>query len=147
MIIPDVNILIRAHRPDTPRHGEFRHWLEAALNGAAPVGIPNLVLSGFIRVSTHPRVFEDPTSLGDALAFCEAVRRAPSAVPLNPGPRHWRIFQALCAEAEARGNLVPDAYLAAIAIENSAEWISSDRDFARFPGLRWRHPLDAPRVS
>lgn len=90
---------------------------------------------------THPRVFREPTRSEAALAFCEAVRSGPNAVPLSPGPRHWEIFTRLCAESGARGNLVPDAFLAALAIETGSEWITTDRDYARFPGLRIRHPL------
>lgn len=90
---------------------------------------------------THPRVFREPTLPEDALAFCEAVRSSPNAVSLAPGPRHWEIFTRLCAESGARGNLVPDAFLAALAIEAGSEWITTDRDYARFPGLRIRHPL------
>jgi uncharacterized protein len=99
------------------------------------------VLSGFIRIVTHPRVFVDPTPPGDAIAFCEALRSQPNATILAPGPRHWRIFTRLCAEVGARGNLVPDAYLAALAIETGSEWITTDRGFRRFDGVRLRHPL------
>lgn len=141
MIIPDVNVLVIAHRRDASRHERMLGWLEAAVNGANPIGVPSIVLSGFIRIVTHPKVFAIPTPLVEALAFCEAIKDAPNASPIIPGPRHWRIFTELCALSEARGNLVPDAYLAALAIENGAEWITTDRDFSRFPGLRWRHPL------
>jgi hypothetical protein len=100
-----------------------------------------LVLSGFLRVVTHPRVFRDPSLLKDALAFVSQVRDQPHRVPVAPGPRHWRIFMDLVRETGAKGNLVPDAYLAAMAIESGSEWVTTDRDFARFPNLRWRHPL------
>jgi uncharacterized protein len=100
------------------------------------------VLSGFLRVVTHPRVFTQPTPLSKALAFCEVLRSQPNGTVLSPGPRHWRIFTGLCAEAGARGNLVPDAYLAALAIETGSEWITTDGDYRRFKGLRLRHPLD-----
>jgi uncharacterized protein len=99
------------------------------------------VLSGFVRVVTHPRVFSPPSTLRDALAFAEAVRGQPNCVVIGPGPRHWDIFTRLCLEADARGNLVPDAYFAALAIESGSDWVTTDRDFARFPTLRWRHPL------
>ncbi len=101
-----------------------------------------LVLSGFLRVVTHPRVFDPPAPITDALGFCAAVRNQPNCTSLAPGPRHWDIFTDLCREAGAKGNLVPDAYLAALAIESGSEWITTDRDFSRFPGLRWRHPLE-----
>ena len=137
MILPDVNILVRAFRQDAPGHGESRQWLEATVRSQSAFGISDLVLSGFLRVVTHPRVFDPPTPLDRALDFVGALRAQPNAVVLSPGNRHWKIFERLCREADARGNLIPDAYLAALAIESGSEWITSDRDFARFPGLRW----------
>jgi hypothetical protein len=100
-----------------------------------------VVLSGFLRVVTHPRVFSPPTPIARALEFAGAVREQPNAVVVAPGKRHWEIFARVCAEAGVTGNLVPDAYLAALAIESGSEWITTDRDYARFPDLRWRHPL------
>ncbi len=141
MILADVNVLVYAHREDTPDHSRFRDWLETAINGDAAFGVSDLVLSGFLRVVTHPRVFASPTPLDLALAFVEQIRTRPNAVPVRPGERHWTIFARLCRQAGARGNLIPDAYLAALAIESGCEWVTTDRDFARFPGLRWRHPL------
>lgn len=142
MILPDVNVLVYAHRPDAGRHEEFRGWLEKVVRGPAAYGMSDLVLSGFVRVVTHPRVFVRPTPLAEALAFVEAVRNRENRVPVTPGPRHWRIFRSLCEKAGVRGNLVPDAWLAALAIESGSDWITTDRDFARFPGLRMRHPLE-----
>ena len=94
-----------------------------------------------MRVATHPRIFSPPAPVEQALAFATALRTQPNAVVLAPGPRHWEIFERLCQAASAKGNLVADAYLAALAIETGSEWITTDRDFSRFPGLRWRHPL------
>ena len=94
-----------------------------------------------MRVATHPRVFSPPAPIEAALAFANALRRQPNAVLLNTGPRHWEIFERLCVDAGAKGNLVADAYLAALAIETGSEWVTTDRDFSRFDGLRWRHPL------
>jgi len=141
VILPDVNVLVYAHRRDAGRHDEYRAWLEEAISGPLPYGLSDLVLSGFVRVVTHPRVFRDPTPLADALSFVRAVRDRPGRVPVEPGPRHWSIFLDLCAESRVRGNLVPDAYFAALAIESGSEWITTDGDFARFPGLKTRHPL------
>jgi uncharacterized protein len=104
--------------------------------------VSELVLSGFLRVVTHPRVFVDPTPLPQAVAFCDALRSRLNAVVLSPGPRHWQIFKDLCGEVGARGNLVPDSYLAALAIETESEWITTDGDYRRFRALRVRHPLD-----
>lgn len=141
MILPDVNVLVYAHRSDTDRHDQYRAWLEGAVSGPAPFGLADLVLSGFLRVVTHPRVFREPSPQEEAMAFARALRDRPNRVPIEPGPRHWAIFVDLCEKAGARGNLVPDAYLAALAIEAGAEWITTDGDFRRFPGLETRHPL------
>lgn len=94
-----------------------------------------------MRVATHPRIFAPPAPIEQALEFATALRTQPNAVIMSPGPRHWGIFERLCRAAGAKGNLVADAYLAALAIESGSEWITTDRDFSRFPGLRWRHPL------
>jgi hypothetical protein len=140
-LLPDVNVLVYAHREDAPEHERYRDWLTAVLGSSGAYGMSELVLSGFLRVVTHPRVFRDPSLLKDALAFVSQVRDQPHCVPVAPGPRHWRIFMDLVRETGAKGNLVPDAYLAALAIESGSEWVTTDRDFARFPNLRWRHPL------
>ena len=141
MVLPDVNVLVYAHREDASQHAGCRAWVEAAINGNEAFGLSDLVLSGFLRVVTHPKVFARPSPLADALEFTEQLRTRPNGVAVAPGPRHWAIFRALCTGAGAKGNLVPDAYLAAMAIESGCEWISTDRDFSRFKGLRWRHPL------
>lgn len=141
MILTDINVLVYAFREGAPDHRHYRDWLFGILQGDEAFAVSDLVLSGFIRVVTHPRVFEEPASLEDALAFAEPLRDHPNAIHLRPGERHWSIFQRLCREAGCRGNLVPDAYLAALAIEHGAEWITTDGDYARFKGLRWRHPL------
>ena len=112
MIIPDVNVLVYAARDDS-----------------------------VVRVLTHARVFNPPMTVVDALSFVDALRAQPRAVALRPGERHWSLFTALCRDGDARGNLVADAYHAALAIEAGAEFITTDRDFARFPGLRWRPPF------
>ena len=147
MILPDVNVLVYAHRKDAVEHDAYRAWLEDVVNGEMAFGLSDLVLSGFLRVVTHPRVFVKPTPLARAVEFVDAFAGAPNRVRLEPGERHWGIFVRLCRESKVRGNLVPDAYLAALAIESGAEWITTDRDFARFQGLMWRHPLEDRRSS
>ena len=142
MLVPDVNVLVYAHRADASDHQRHLTWLEGLINDDAAFGVVDLVLSGFIRIVTHPRVFSPPSALDDALAFVDALRSRPNCVTVAPGPRHWDLFVSLCRRAGAKGNLVPDAYLAALAIESGSEWVTTDRGFARFPGLRWRHPLD-----
>ena len=141
MILPDVNVLVYAHREDAPGHRAYREWLENVIHGDSAFGLSDLVVSGFLRVVTHPRIFAPPSPLGDAMEFAESLRGRPNGVAVTPGPDHWRIFRRLCEESGAKGNLVPDAFLAALAIERGCEWITTDGDFARFPGLRWRHPL------
>ncbi len=145
MRLVDVNILVHAHREDTPRHLEMRRWLEALSKSDEAFGLADLVLSGFLRVVTHPKVFSVPTPLEIAIAFTEQLRALPQTVILAPGPRHWDIFTRLCRAVEARGSLVPDAYLAALALEHGCELVTTDRDFSRFPGLRWSYPLDPSR--
>ena len=142
MLLIDVNVLVYAFRQESPGDDRYAIWLENVLNGDEAYGVADLVLSGFLRIVTHPRIFGAPTSIERALAFTEQVRGRPHCVNVAPGPRHWEIFTNLCRKVGARGNLVPDAYLAALAIESGSEWITTDRGFARFPGLRWRHPLD-----
>jgi toxin-antitoxin system PIN domain toxin len=142
MRLIDVNVLVYAHRLDTLRHQDYAAWLRDLVAGQEPYGMSGLVLSGFLRVVTNPRVFRRPTPPETALKFAEAVRTQPNCVPVEPGQRHWDIFTGLCRTTGVKGNLVPDAYLAALAIESGSEWLTTDRDFSRFPGLRWRHPLD-----
>lgn len=142
MILADVNVLVYSFRTDAPGHPAYRQWLEELINGDQAYGFSDLVLSGFLRVVTHPRVFSPPSDLASAIAFARIVRGQPNAVPVAAGPRHWDIFQKLSEAGRVKGNLIPDAYLAALAIESGSEWVTTDRDYSRFPGLKWRHPLD-----
>lgn len=141
MILADVNVLVYAHREEAADHARYRSWLEDQLASESAFGVSELILSGFLRIVTNPRVFATPTPTDLALAAADTVRERPNAVSISPGPRHWSIFAGLCRSAGAKGNLVPDAYLAALAIESGSEWVTTDRDYARFPGLRWRHPF------
>lgn len=141
MILPDVNVLVYAFREDAPDHAAYHHWLQQLIATDEPFAVSDHVLGGFLRVVTHPRVFRPPAPIKLALAFAEAVRNRPTAVRIAPGERHWTTFRRLCRSAGVRGNLVPDAWLAALAIEHGCEFATTDRDFARFSGLRWLHPL------
>ncbi len=141
MQTPDVNILIYAFREAAPDHLRYRRWLEELVNGSQAYALSDLVLSGFLRIVTNPRVFPVPSGLDKSLAFAAYLKAGVGYVSLQPGPRHWKIFTDLCASVGVRGNLVPDAYFAALAIESGCEWITRDTHFSRFPGLRWRHPL------
>ncbi len=140
MLLPDVNILVYAHREDSPHHGQSLAWLETLINSDAAFAISDLVLSGFLRIVTHPKIFNPPSALKDALIFVEQIRKQPNCVIISTQQRHWEIFTSLCVEANAKGNLIPDAYFAALAIETGSEWITTDRDFSRFKGLRWSYP-------
>ena len=142
MILPDVNVLVYAHRDDAPNHQAYYEWLKATLESDQAFGMADIVLSGFLRVVTHPRVFNPPSTLEQAFIFIAGIREQPNYVQIQPGPRHWGIFEQLCLNAKVKGNLVPDAYLAALAIESGCEWVTTDRDYSRFPKLRWRHPLE-----
>jgi toxin-antitoxin system PIN domain toxin len=141
MVLIDVNVLVYAHRGDAPEHRAYRAWLESVIGSDHAYGMADLVLSAFLRIVTHRRVFAPPSPIDAALRFVHDVRDQPNRVAIAPGPRHWDIFAQLCRRPGIRGNLVPDAHLAALAIESGAEFITTDGDYARFPGLRWRHPL------
>lgn len=142
MLLADVNVFLYAHRRESPRHDEHRAWLQTALGGPEPFGVSESVLASFLRIVTNHRVYRDPTSPAEALDFCDAVLTAPAATPVRPGARHWSIFETLCRAVDARANVVPDAYLAALAIQHGATWVTTDAGFARFPGLHWRRPLE-----
>ena len=142
MILLDVNILVTAHREDAEHHREIKSWLASTLRDPAGVAVSELVLSGCLRVITHPKIFKKPTPLAQALDFLEDFRSREEVHLLAPGAGNWKIFVDLCRRSDARGNLVPDAFHAALAIELGCEWLTLDRGFARFPGLKWRHPLD-----
>ena len=142
MILPDVNVLVYAHRKDaSPEHDAYAAWLTEMATGPGDFGLSEAVLSGFARIVTNPRIFKDPTPPELALRFCKELRIRPQARILQPGHRNWEIFENLCRRTAARGKLVADAWHAALAIECGCEWITTDSDFSRFPGLTWRHPL------
>jgi uncharacterized protein len=142
VILPDVNVLLYAFRNDSAEHAKYRAWLDSVVNGEAAYGLSPQVLSGVIRVSTHPRIFARPSTLEDALSFCNAIVSPRHCRRVVPGERHWSIFERLCRAAKVKGSIVADAWFAALAIESGCEWITEDRDYARFPGLRARSPLE-----
>jgi hypothetical protein len=142
MLLFDVNVLVYATHVQAVDHKHYRAWLDEVVEGSAAFAVTDLVLSGFLRIVTNRRVFAKPAKLADAIAVTEQIRTRPNCVVIQPGQRHWDIFVDLCRKVSAKGNLIPDAYLAALAIESGSEWITTDRDYSRFPGLRWRHPLD-----
>jgi len=141
MILPDVNVLLYAFRRDSADHPEYLAWLEDTVNGEDPFGISPQTLASLVRIGTHPGIYINPSRLEEAVAFCNAIIGAPNCTVVQPGERHWSIFTDLCRQARAKGNLVQDAWFAALAIESGCEWITTDRDYARFPRLRWRVPF------
>lgn len=136
----DVNVLIYAHRRDLPEHDLARKWWENQLNLSENFGMSELVLSSFLCIVTNRRAFKVPTPFADALKAVNVIRQRANHVAIRPGARHFDIFTDLCQSGNTKGKLVADAYLAAMAIEHGCEWVSYDRDFARFPGLVWVHP-------
>ena len=141
MILPDVNVLLYAFRRDAERHNEYRAWLDDVVNGDAAYGVSTQVLSSLVRISTHPRIFREPSTRAEALEFCGALLEPENCRLVQPSERHWTIFVELVDRAKASGNLIQNAWFAALAIESGSEWISTDRDYARFPGLDWRPPF------
>lgn len=141
MMLMDVNVLVYAHREDVKHHGAFRDWLESVINSNTAYGFSELVLSGFIRVVTHPKIFEKPSSLKVAIAFTQQLRLAEHAVRLAPGRNHWDLFLRCVQSISAQGNEIPDAYHAALALEWDCDWVTTDKGFRRFKELRVRHPL------
>ncbi len=135
-------MLVYAFRADAAEHGAYRAWLQETIGRPDPFAVTTGTLSGFLRVVTNRRIFPVPAPLPEAVAFVRALRDQPNCVLLTPGPRHLDLFLDLCLRTKATAKLVPDAELAALAIENGCALASADRDFARFPGLTWRHPLD-----
>jgi toxin-antitoxin system PIN domain toxin len=140
LILADVNVLVSAFREDAPHHSRCKPWLEGAVNEQAAFGLATVILTAVIRVTTNRRIYEPPSTTAGAIDFCNALLARPNACRLEPGDRHWDIFTSLCQESNVRGGLVTDAWLAALAIEHGCEFITLDRDFQRFRGLRWAPP-------
>jgi hypothetical protein len=140
MILPDVNVLIYAFRQDSPHHALCHAWLTGIVAGEARFGLSPLALSALVRITTNPRVFRQPSALAEAFGFCDYLRDQPNCEIVTPGDRHWSIFRRLCQETDTTGPRITDAWFAALAIEAGCEWVTMDRDFARFPGLRWARP-------
>lgn len=142
MILADVNVLLAAFRSDHPDHARLRPWLVDALTGREPFAVADAVLVAVVRIATSAHVFQRPSPLHEALAFGAAVRAAPRALRVVEGERYFDLFRALCAATKATGRSIPDAALAALAIESGAIFATRDRGFVRFPGLTWTDPCD-----
>jgi hypothetical protein len=135
--MPDVNVLLSSNREEFPPHDRYAKWLEELANGNEPFALSELVMQGFIRLVTNPRVFDPPAPVSEVFAFLEDLLERPNCFPSHAGAQHWSLFRQLCEEKDVRDNL---AVHAALAIESGCEWVSADTDFARFaPALRWRY--------
>lgn len=141
MILIDANLLVYAHVVGFERHARAREWLDEVLAGTAPVGLPWPSLLRFLRLVTNPRVFERPETMASAWGQVAEWLSAEVVWVPAPSERHAEVLGSLLVSAGTRGNLVPDAHLAALAIEHGLTLCSTDGDFARFPGLVWRNPL------
>lgn len=142
MLLPDVNVLIYAHFEGiVAEHAAYAHWLTRLATSSEPFALSVLVLSGFARIATNHRIFDPPSTLENAFAFVSSLVERPTARVVGPGPDHLEIFERLCRDARATGKLVADAQHAAVAVEHGCTLITTDADFNRFAGVRWRHPL------
>ncbi|HME04051.1 MAG TPA: type II toxin-antitoxin system VapC family toxin [Solirubrobacteraceae bacterium] len=140
MKLLDVNVVLAAHRDDHPDFQVARTWLQQTLDEGSPFAVVDLVAGAFLRITTNRRIFPIPTPLDAAFAYLKALRAQPTHIMLAPGAQHLGLLEQLCRSAEASGDLVADAQLAAIAVEHAAELVSFDRDFARFDALTWHKP-------
>lgn len=142
MQLADVNVLINAFRPEAPDHERYRRWLEQLVGGDRRYAVSQLILSAVVRILTDARIYDRPEEIEAALGYVDFLQAQPLCVLIHPGPRHWEIFSRLCVEGAVRPGMISDAYFAALAIEHGCEWVTADKHFRRFPGLRWRHPFD-----
>jgi toxin-antitoxin system PIN domain toxin len=134
----DVNVLVQAFREDAPDHPLFAQVLTEAVHAPAPFGLSRVAVSGFLRVVTNVRVFHQPAPIDAALEFCDDLIGRPGFRWVEPGPQHWSVFSGLCRRLRAEGNLIPDLWFAALAIESGSTWVTGDRDYGLVPGLDWQ---------
>lgn len=142
MILPDANLLLYAHNVTSEEHSKAKRWLEAILSGAEPVGLCWPVILAFLRIATNQRIFPRPLSRTQAVVIVADWLEQPQTVVLSPAENHWTILQRMLSAGKASGVLVSDAHLAALAVEHGATLYSTDRDFTRFPGLKFQNPLE-----
>ncbi len=141
MLLPDVNVLLAGFRPDHVHHRQARTFLERARSGNEAIGLGDFALTGVLWLATNARVFVRPDGVGAVIDYLDALLEPPGQL-VRAGATHWARFTELCRRLQLRGNLVPDAYLAALALEQAAELVTFDRGFSRYAGLRWRCLLD-----
>lgn len=141
MKVVDLNLLLYAVNRDSAHHARAKAWLERTLTDEEPVALPWIVLLGFLRLATSPRVFPTPLATDRAVQVVDGWLARPAVVTVSPGDGHWRVLRELLTNSGTAGNLTTDAHLAALAIEHGAELCSTDADFGRYRGLRWVNPL------
>ena len=141
MIVVDANLLLYAVNRDLPQHEVARTWWESVLSRNTPVGLAWGVTLAFLRISTHPRIFERPLTVATAAAYLDEWLAMPGVRPISPMPRHWEILRPLIIASGTGGNLTSDAHLAAMTIELGGTLYSADNDFKRFAGLVHINPL------
>ena len=140
MLMPDVNVLVYAHREESPAHERYAAWLVELASGPEPFALSELVMHGFVRIVTNHRIFAPASTTAQAFQFLDALLALPTCSVIRAGANHWGIFRDLCMAGKVRGKIVADAVHAALAIESGCEWVTADTDFARFaPLLRWKH--------
>lgn len=141
MFLVDVNLLLAVHREDHPDHVQVRQWFDVLLSKGERFAVPAMIWASFLRLATNRRIFSVPTPLTDAFEFIEAVVAQPHHLAIRPGGRHLELVKRMCLEGDAVGDLVPDAIIAALALEHGAAVATLDRDFARFPSVKHLNPL------
>jgi uncharacterized protein len=141
MIVPDINLLVHAYNSESRVHAAARAWWEHLLNGTRPVGLAWVTALGFVRLATHRQTLANPLPASEACAHVRSWLAQPCVAILHPGTRHADVLFGLLETLGTAGHLTTDAHLAALCIEHQAELNSTDADFARFPGLRWRNPV------
>lgn len=143
MKLVDLNVLLYAVNADAAQHVPIRAWWEAALNGEEPIALASVVILGFLRLSTHPRVFREPLTAQQALNKVDNWLAQPPVRILTESAEQWRILRGLLHDSGTAGNLTTDAHLASLAIAHGAVLVSCDVDFQRFAKLQWMHPVNA----
>ena len=141
MILTDANLLLYAEDSRSAHHDKARIWWDGVLSGSEPVNLCWPVLNAFIRIATNVRLHQRPLTSGEALARVQSWFEQPCVRVVNPSENHWALFQSQIRDSGAVGGLIPDAHLAALAIEHGCTLFSADQDFAKFPALRWINPL------
>ena len=140
MILPDINVLVHAHNLDSPIHARARAWWDECLAGPVGVGLAWVAILGFVRITTHPRILSKPWRVREPLRRLEAWLALPHVHVAHPSDEHFAGFQDALTRLGTAGNLTTDAHLATLAIERGYVLHTTDADFTRFPGLRWKNP-------